>query len=451
MAFPRVRRPPEWGVEPVPVPMRTLRAFDIFVLWSSLGVGLLVFVAGSNLLLFFGLNLWEALAVSVAGSVIGSLLLAASGLLGTVHGVPTMVSLRAVLGRRGSFVPTAMNAFQLLGWAAFELLVMGIAATVIAGPFLGSATPYLWILVFGVICGLFAIGGPLVVVRQWIEKFAIWMVFLSTAFIAYRLAVVGLDMSARLAPGYFLGTTSLLLGLDFVIAMPISWWPLLADYNRFARSTRSGTGGTLVGYVLANTLFYFLGAALLVGTGQGDVFTAIAALGLGAFPLLLILVDETDNGFANIYSTVVSVQNIRPRWRQLRLVGAVTAVALAGAVLLQWNGQSLGGAFNNFLFGIGGIFVPLLGVLVADYFLVRRGRYAPGEFGEAGRGRNVAAFVAWVPGTLLYLLIFWSALTSPPGISPIGATLPAFGLSAAVYWIAHAVTSRQASLRPARG
>ena len=447
----RVRRPPEWGVEPVPERLRRLRAVDIFVLWSSLGVGLLVFVAGSNLLLYFGLNLWEALAVSIAGSVTGSILLAASGVLGTASGVPTMVSLRAVLGRRGSYVPTVLNAFQLLAWAAFELLVMGLAATAITGPFLGSATPYLWIVAFGLICGLFAVGGPLVVVRQWIEKFAIWMVFLSTALVAYRLVTLGLDMNLRLAPEYYLGTTSVLLGLDLVIAMPISWWPLIADYNRFARSVRSGTTGTLAGYTLANVLFYFLGAALLVGSARGDVFTGIAALGLGAFPLLLILVDETDNGFADIYSTAVSVQNIRPRWRQLLLVVAATGLAIAAAVALQWNGQSLGGPFNNFLFAIGGIFVPLLGVMIADYFLVRRGRYAREEFEGVGRRRNVAAFVAWVPGTLLYLWIFWSAITSPPGISPLGATLPSFGLSAGLYWVASVVASRQATTGAARG
>lgn len=446
-----VRRPPEWGVEPVPDRLRVLRAFDVFVLWSSLGVGLLVFVAGSNLLLFFGLNLWETLAVSVAGSILGSVLLAASGVLGSVHGVPTMVSLRAVLGRRGSYVPTVLNALQLFGWAAFELLVMGLAATVITGPFLGPTTPYLWIVAFGLVCGVFAVGGPLVVVRQWIAKFAIWMVFLSTALVAYRLLASGLDMGARLAPGAYLGTTSLLLGLDLVIAMPISWWPLIADYNRFTRSVRSGTAGTVVGYALANTLFFFLGAALLVGTGQPDVFTGIAALGLGVLPLLLILVDETDNGFANLYSTAVSIQNVRPRWRQLTLVLGATAVALAGAVVLQWDGQSLGGAYNTFLFAIGGVFVPLLGVLVADFFVVRRRRYARKEFGEAGRARNLAAFVAWVPGTLLYLWIFWSSLAAPPGVSPVGATLPAFGLSVAVYWVASAITARRDATRPARG
>src|SRR3989304_4740995 len=158
----RIRGPPGGGGGPGPERLRGLRAFDLFVLWSSLGVGLLVFVAGSNLLLFFGLSLWEALAVSVAGSIIGSVLLAASGVLGSAHGVPTMVSLRAVLGRRGPGGPPPREPVRLL--------VRALAATVITAPFLGPVTPYAWIVVFGLVCGVFAIGGPLVVVRQWIEK-----------------------------------------------------------------------------------------------------------------------------------------------------------------------------------------------------------------------------------------------------------------------------------------
>src|SRR5438046_2409582 len=67
----RLRRPPEWGVEPVPDSLRVLRTFDLFVLWSSLGAGLLVFAAGALLVQLFGLTLWEAFLVSLVGSVLG--------------------------------------------------------------------------------------------------------------------------------------------------------------------------------------------------------------------------------------------------------------------------------------------------------------------------------------------------------------------------------------------
>src|SRR5437867_13425590 len=60
----RVRRPPEWGVEPVPHGLRVLRTFDLFVLWSSLGIGLLVLAAGTLLIgvggFGFGLTLGES-------------------------------------------------------------------------------------------------------------------------------------------------------------------------------------------------------------------------------------------------------------------------------------------------------------------------------------------------------------------------------------------------------
>src|SRR3990172_3286117 len=112
----RFRRPPEWGVDPVPPAARQLRAIDLFVLWSSLGVGLLVLAAGTLLVFLFGLTIAESIVVSVVGSVIGSLMLAGAAHHGSRAGVPTMVSLRPVLGRIGSYVPTALNVFQLLGW-----------------------------------------------------------------------------------------------------------------------------------------------------------------------------------------------------------------------------------------------------------------------------------------------------------------------------------------------
>src|SRR5213596_174977 len=105
----RLRRPPEWGVEPVPDSLRVLRTFDLFVLWSSLGAGLLVFAAGALLVQLFGRTLWEAFLVSLAGSVLGSVLLAAAGHHGSQAGVPTMVSLRPILGRSGSYAPPSQN------------------------------------------------------------------------------------------------------------------------------------------------------------------------------------------------------------------------------------------------------------------------------------------------------------------------------------------------------
>jgi len=274
-----------------------------------------------------------------------------------------------------------------------------------------------------------AIGGPLAVVRGWLERFAIWLVYASTAAIAIALLLRGPDPGIRFQPTLFSGTTSLLLGLDLVIAMPVSWWPLVSDYNRFARSARDSVLGTTAGYSIANTVFYVLGAGLVaLGLSQGETnfLAVIGLLGLGAFPLLIILVDETDNAFANVYSTAVSIQNLTPRRRQLAFILAATVIAMAGAGLLWARGEGIGGSYEGFLLLIGGLFVPLLGVVIADSFLVRRNHYSKGDFFEAAPRWRWPAFASWIPGAALYFVIVLFGL-------PIGATLPSFALAAGLH------------------
>jgi putative hydroxymethylpyrimidine transporter CytX len=419
-----------------------LRTFDLFVLWSSLGVGLLVLAAGDWLVNGYGLNLVELVGVAIVGSIVGSLMLAGAARPGSRHGVPTMVSLRPIVGRVGSFIPSSLNVFQLLGWAAFELLVMALAAGSLLGRPLGEATTLALVPVFGAVVLVLALAGPLTVVRAWLEKFAIWAVFASTALLAAMVALSGHDLGQRPTSSAYLGAGSLMLALDLVIVMPISWWPLVADYNRFAASPRASMVGTVGGYSVSNAAFYVLGGVLvlfaysfpLMDAPYADFLLGLGLLQLGVFPLLIILVDETDNAFANVYSTAVSVQNLAPRLRQALLVIVATAIATAVALYLAAVGEGIGGSFNNFLILVGGIFVPLLGVVIADAFIVRRSGYRDDEFQSASPKFRWTAFAAWVPASLLYYAVFGGWI---PGFPPIGATLPSFALAAAL----HAVLS----------
>ena len=377
--------------------------------------------------------------MSVIGSVVGSLMLAASSRHGARHGVPTMVSLRPILGRGGSALPSALNAFQLLGWAAFELLVMGLAASYLLRPTFGPLPASVLIPVAGLIVLALAWLGPLRVVRTWLKRFAFWIMLATTLLIVLSLATQPRDLWARYNSRAFEGLPSILLALDLVIVMPISWWPLVADYNRFARSAKASSLGTAVGYASANTSFYVLGAALstymwadplIAFVGWGDAIGGLLQLSLGGVVLLIILVDETDNAFANVYSTAVSVQNMNPRWRQFRLILLATAVATAGALLLDARNEGLGGGFELFLIAIGGIFVPLLGVVIADSFVVRRKGYRAEEFGDGAPGLRPGALAAWALGTLFYFAISREWI---PNFPPVGATLPAFALAAGIH------------------
>ena len=174
--------------------------------------------------------------------------------------------------------------------------------------------------------------------------------------------------------------------------------------------------------------------------------TAIALLGLGLAPLLFILVDETDNALANVYSTAVSLQNLVPRARQAWPIVAATGIAIAGAWVLLPGGNPFGGAYETFLLLVGGLFVPLLGVVIADSFLVRREAYAAEEFFASAPAIRWPAFASWIPGIVLYFAV---VLQWIPGFPPVGATLPSFALAAGLHVVFAKVAASRALHGPA--
>jgi len=418
-----VKLPPEWGTEPVPAEKRSLGIFDYFVLWSSLAVGLLVLQAGG--LLIPGLSTVGAIIVAVLGSIVGSLMLGLAGGLGSKYGIPTMVSLRAVLGLKGSYIPTIVNVLQLIGWASFEILIMANSASLITGPFLGSYTTYFWIFIFAFWCMLLSIGGPLVVIRQWLEKFAIWLTYGTTIFVTYMI----LSNFPQLVAFQGDGSLPITLALDLVIAMPISWWPLISDYNRFSKSEKGAFLGTVAGYTFANSWFYALGALLVLSYASQTIISAIVSITFGGFALAILLVDETDNGFADIYSGAVSIQNIFPKIKQWKLIAIITVISIFIAASVPQDWQT---TYESFLLSIGGIFVPLLGVLAVDFYIVRKKQYGLEEFYSSARVLKVKPIISWFIGIIAYFTLY--------NYTSWGSSIPSFIVAAATLYLLEKVS-----------
>jgi NCS1 family nucleobase:cation symporter-1 len=116
---------PQWGIDPVPPKHRILGGFDYFILWSSLGVGLLVFSAGSFL---SEAPFYHAVLAIIIGSIAGSLLLSLAGKIGSDHAIPSLIGIRAAFGLYGSYLAAILNIIQLIGWTTFEILILSEAA-----------------------------------------------------------------------------------------------------------------------------------------------------------------------------------------------------------------------------------------------------------------------------------------------------------------------------------
>ena len=421
---------PAWGIEPVPARLRVLGLLDTGLLWSNLGVSLLVLVAGTYLVP--ALSLPEAFLAILLGSLIGNAMLGMAGLIGADARVPAMVLLRAPLGRRGSWLPTVLNAAQCVGWAIFELLIIATAVAALSDELFGFRAQWLWTLIFGAIALALALLGPVGFVRKFVRKFAVWAVLASVAYLTWW----ALDGAAfgELWDRAGEGGSSVLEGVDLVVAITVSWIPLVADYTRFSRTRSNAFWGTAVGYFAASAWLWALGAILFFSrdvTDPAALPVAVAAGGLAAIlALAAVTVDETDEAFANVYSTAVSVQNLAPQLPQRVLLAVVAAVATLGALTIDLL------SYESFLILLGSFFVPLFGVLLADW-LTAGARYREADV-FAGPTLRPGMIAAWIAGFALYQWLhpvgpsWWvDAIGDPPDLG-IGATLPSFVVSFAL-------------------
>jgi nucleobase:cation symporter-1, NCS1 family len=419
-------RTPSWGIEPVPERLRVLGLVDTMLLWGNLSVSLLVIVLGA--VLVPALSLKEALLAIVIGALAGNLLLGLAGMIGADARVPGMVVLRAPLGRRGSYAPTALNVAQNLGWSTFELIVISTAAAALSDKVFGFEARWLWALLFGGVAVALALLGPIGFVRRYVRKFAVWAVIVSMIYLTWWV----LDKSdlhafwnADAQGGLGLGS-----GIDIVIGSIVSWTPLAADYTRFSRDRRSAFWGTGIGYFVPTLWCFGLGILLVLSrnvTDAADVPAAVAAGGVvSGFALLALTVDESDEAFADIYSTAVSIQNVLPRVSQRLLIVLVSAAATIGAIVIDLRD------YQAFLLLLGSVFVPLFGVLLADWLLA--GTHYRKRDLFAGPAVRVEQLAAWIVGFVLYQWLspqgpsWWVDLVEHlnPGHATWTASLPSF-------------------------
>jgi len=420
------REAPSWDIRPVPIGERRLSGLDQAVLWCSLSLGFLVLVTGTLLVPALGLR--DALLAIVVGSVVGCLPLALVAVAGAREGVPGMVLFRPVLGLRGSYVPSVLNVVQLVGWTAVEYWAMGRVAEAVSERVFGFGAYPLWLVLAAVVCTLLALGGPVIVVRRWLERFGVYLVLGAAIWMTWGV-LTSADVGALWRrPGA--GGLPFWLAVDLVIAMPISWLPLVADYSRLARPGAGTFRGTYLGYLAGNVWFYALGGLLVLGAGASADVTgmgvAVAGLTAGVAVLVALLVVETDEAFADVYSAAVSSQNVVPRASQRTLILGVSGVAFVLAWFLSMD------AYELFLFLIGSVFVPLFGVFAAHYFVVQRGRYDPASLFEQGGkywfrgGVNPRALVPWTGGFALY---HWCAPIGPDWwVEVVGSVFRGIGL-----------------------
>jgi putative hydroxymethylpyrimidine transporter CytX len=414
---------PNQALMPVAQADRVFRWHEHASLWFSLGVGLLVMQIGAYLVPVVGSR--DAAIAIVLGSLLGSGLLAWTAKLGCDTGLSSAALMHHTYGSWFARLPVLLNIAQLIGWTTFELVVMRDGTAAIGKQSFGwaldglggtVATTLLW----GGVLTLLLTGSMTHLVRKIVSCFALPLVIASLLWLSWQfgnqLLVKGFA-TFWAQPGD--ASMGLAAAMDLVIAMPVSWLPLVADYARYGRTGRSALTGTWLGYALANIWCYALGVMVAtVSPPDTNMVNALLLAQGGLIALSLILVDEIDNAYGDVYSGAVSAHSIKPRFsiRQWGLGLALLCTALALVLPIH--------SLEPFLLMLSSVFVPLYGVILG-----RLGTSTNSSTAQTAPQRkiDISAALLWLAGIAVYhALAKWAPQW--------GSALPTLALSFVLGW-----------------
>ncbi|MFF4822793.1 NCS1 family nucleobase:cation symporter-1 [Streptomyces sp. NPDC001312] len=409
-------------------------AYNVFTLWANdvHSLGNYAFAIG---LFALGLNVWGILAAFALASVLLFLLLTLSGFMGHKTGVPFPVMSRIAFGIKGAKIPAGVRGAVAIAWFGIQTY---LAASVLSA-LLVAMFPGLSSLEKHSVLGQNLLG--------WITFMALWLLQVLIVsygmqmirrYMAFAAPITLITMSALAAWMFFRAGGSISLSDGHPLSGGAMWlhvlqaaalWVVIygtfvlnfCDFTRSARSRASIVRGNVIG-IPVNMLFFAVIVAVLCGaqfkldgqiiTSPTDIVRTIPnMILLAAASLALIALTVAVNLLANFVAPIYALVNLFPQRLNFRRAGLVSAIV--GLVITPWNLYNSPIAVEYFLGGLGALLGPLFGVIMADYWLLRRARVnvpdlytedAQGEY-HYRRGYNPRAVWAFVPSAAIAVVL----------------------------------------------
>ena len=179
--------------------------------------------------------------------------------------------------------------------------------------------------------------------------------------------------------------------VELAVAMPLSWLPLISDYTREAEKPFRATLASTVVYGLVSTRMNTIGMGAALYTGEYDIAVIMVKAGLGLAALVILVLSTVTTTFLDAWSAGISAESLSGKISGKWTAAAVAVTGTAGAILFPMDD------ITGFLYLIGSVFAPRVAIQIADFFLLKRDRFAA-DFD----GRNL---VIWVVGFLAYRLL----------------------------------------------
>jgi NCS1 family nucleobase:cation symporter-1 len=405
---------PLWNPDLAPTPLarRTWSTYHIAALWIGMSVVITTYTLASGLMQQ-GMTWWQAMTTILLGNVIVLLPMILNAHAGTKYGVSFPVLCRASFGVKGANVPALLRAFVACGWFGIQTWIGGLALHTL----FTAAWPG-WANIPGAIAIAFALFW---VVEVWIivnglegiKKLEGWsapLLLAGGALLLWWGISRGGGLGHVLSESTRLQTNHTPFWQLFPAGLTanVGYWATLSlnipDFTRYARSQRSQVIGQALGLPATMTAFAFIGVAVtsativVFGEAVWDPVALIARIGnapviiFGA--LVIMLAQLTTNMAANVVSPANDFSSLAPRRISYVLGGLITAVI--GILMMPWKLYADASAYIfTWLVGYSSLMGAIGGVLIADYWIVRRRKLALPELFKMNGVYSYSGGINW--------------------------------------------------------
>lgn len=351
------------GIEPIPAAARTRGWFDLFAMVAGINICLPMMLLGATMVP--GLSFPAVIAVGLLGYLIAGSVACLAAYPGVDHGLPVAVMSRIVLGYpRGMWLASGCSVISQLGWYAVQAELAGLAADAVLSSVTGHSMPLVMIGLMGGLNVFFAVMG--FAWMQWLASWSVPMLLLLSAWLFATIASQHPFLALVSRPGD--GSLTFLAALGLAVSGQIAGGFTMSDLSRYARSHRAAWIGILLGIAPVSAAMMSLGALSRLASGEWNPVLSVQNLNLGIPALLLIVFATWTTNDKNLYSGGLALTNLfpaRPRWQHTLLLGSLGT--LLGCVRVTQ-------VFTGWLIALGIVFAPLVGLILADYFVVERRR-----------------------------------------------------------------------------
>ncbi|ATU72208.1 purine-cytosine permease family protein [Komagataeibacter rhaeticus] len=372
----------------IPHDQRHGRIRDLFAVWFSTNLTLLTVVTGTLGTDLFGLSLPLAMLAIVLGNLVGGVVMALHAAQGPMLGVPQMVQSRGQFGSFGAMPIICLVVLMYIGFVASNFVVGG-EALYTALPATGRTRAILLIALLSFVpcCMGYRI------IHAW-SKVVTWV---AGSVILYCL---WLGCTA-LPPGTMVDMHGSVAGFCSTFTAAALWQiayaPYVSDSSRYLPANESGSRAafltTYAGSVTGTVLPMILGGMIGLLAHGAPVATVMARLaGAWATPVLVVLSLSIALGnamslYGGALSAITVIQTFMPDWRAALRERTLVTLLLVGAALAMGLGMadSFLKSYAAFLDLLMAVMVPWTAINLADYYLLRRGRYdIPSFFRQDG-------------------------------------------------------------------